>query len=1018
MSFESKYRSENGADEFNKISNFLSGLIIKNNYEANAAATSESIAEYFKYYGAYSKIDSFSDYLTADREQYENNVYYYMNAIKDKPYAFTMATIKSLSASNIKHLQDGYNSGNRLYRDYLNALRTARVIGYDESNTYYRQFMGLPNRKADYIYIPNMDISDDGFTEVTDLSDDPSPDLEYFTKIDDKYISLGKITSWFDDVTLEKLADNFYIYNVIAIHELTYERFPMTFNYYIRQRNINKIIEQYPGLTYLYFIGKDHSPYYLHELPNYSIIQYDSGILTGTELEYFFKAYNKARQQVIGDYIEGFDKRQPLYNILMIQNLLYYTIINYTNSYIEKYSVGIYTERDLDNILNSHGYSKLTSISSYDIKYRIVKNLNELIENKGNNHILELILNKIIQDENSVLKRYYLEKEYITNELGEIHIDTSRGLENSVNLTLREIPVTELNESTSVSDTYVEFDQFVNGDNLWGGINEDDTEETKLTKKERLKKELLSLNFNSILTRYITLMTTIDILNSQKNLRDLLYLAFKYIDATDMKEFYSTKITVDTTSATPAALFGAMCWLQQMKFYSDPDKIVKNNIVINDSAVFRSFGKLVVDRQSFENTVIYDGKVLTNYDISPEISKWRITEFMKEHPDTFREFLSPSGVETERIETVRIKDTILQPEYKQTGLDTWTLTKPMIVADGYKNLTDKTETIEDSMPIYRFYANGVQLGEVSPDTTFGDLLEDYMHQMPNLIARITDKISESYDYNTFQAWTFLLNEARKDNSVLFIFKEYNNFSTFISEYCESGEFIDWLETQLKVPLRIGYRKPTVSDICTTLDLVSNKFKVWMNENISSEIYANENLSGNSSYIEDMRILFNEFLSVYSELYSVDFTYTLGDRETSDFCMCLYYNPTSVLLKQEFIENLELLEELVSEVITHLNSDDIDEDTLGFIYDYFSKATMGFNENVNNELIYDPETDEYTPEDQFKYEVGLKFETLLNEWVGFNDRFKKIHCKINKSDDIGFKEILKITTDKGVKYYDE
>ena len=53
-----------------------------------------------------------------------------------------------------------------------------------------------------------------------------------------------------------------------------------------------------------------------------------------------------------------------------------------------------------------------TEIKDLDLKQRIVKNLNDLIENKGNNYILELILNKILQDPNSELKRYYLEKKY------------------------------------------------------------------------------------------------------------------------------------------------------------------------------------------------------------------------------------------------------------------------------------------------------------------------------------------------------------------------------------------------------------------------------------------------------------------------------------------------------------------------------------------------------------------------------------------------------------------------------
>ena len=44
MSFESVYRSKQGAIEINKITDFLMGLVIKNKYEADTAETSESLS--------------------------------------------------------------------------------------------------------------------------------------------------------------------------------------------------------------------------------------------------------------------------------------------------------------------------------------------------------------------------------------------------------------------------------------------------------------------------------------------------------------------------------------------------------------------------------------------------------------------------------------------------------------------------------------------------------------------------------------------------------------------------------------------------------------------------------------------------------------------------------------------------------------------------------------------------------------------------------------------------------------
>lgn len=1021
MSFESKYRSEQGATEISKVYNFIAKLIIKNNYEANAEATSESTSEYFKYFGAYSKTDSFSDYLTSDRRTYEKSIYTYMSSLKERPYTTTMGLIKTLSESRATSLQKGYDDGLEMYKDYLTALRIARIFHYEEKNNYYRQFMGLPNKKSDYVYVTDFDISEDGFTEVTDFTKDPDPKMVYYTRFNNEIHKVGYIESWYDPDTNEKIVDNFWILNLVPIHEVTEKEFPLTYSYYILQNNIQEIINKKPDLNYLRFIGKGYTAYYLHELPNYAIIQYDPGILDANELELFFKSYNKARQQVIMDYIEGFDKRQPLYNILMIQNLLYYTVLNYSNSYIEKYSIGIYSVKNLDDILNSNGYSNLTKISSKEIKYRIVKNLNDLIENKGNNYILELILDRIIKDKNSDLKRYYLEKQYNTNEIGEISIDTSRGLEHSIDLTFREISATSVasDEIDRTSDEYKDYAILTKEDDLWAGIQSDDTEETKAKKKSMLKKELLALNFNSILTRYITLISTVDILEVQTQTRDMLYLMFKYIDMTEDKGFFRDTISVGpNVSGTPAAVFAAMCWLQQMKTFKNPDIIEKNNIVINNSSVFRHFGKLAVDRQSFENTVIYDGTPITSYDISTDIANWKVAEFIKENPETFADFFTEDGVETERIETVRVKDAILKPEWKNLAApdgELWKKERPYIPADGYKHLVDEEESIDDSIVVYRFYSGGIPLGEITSETTFSDLIEDYKHQMPNMIARLTNKLSVSCDFNTYQAWLFLQNQIRKDNSILFIFKDYDHFSTYITEYCDCGGLVEWLENELRMPIVSSYHKPKMEYICEALEMLTTSFKEWVNDHFSKEIYANDELTGNSSYIEDMRILFNEFLSVYSELYSVDFRYTLGDKETMDYCINLYYNPLQMHLTQSFNDHLELLEELWSKLVQNLNDDESDDDFIKLLYDYFSRAKVEFEDAINKELVYDKKTNEYIPEDPYDYEFFTHMADTLFGWLGLEDGFENIKVVASIPDEVELSGILKIKSpDEGEK----
>ena len=104
-------------------------------------------------------------------------------------------------------------------------------------------------------------------------------------------------------------------------------------------------------------------------------------------------------------------------------------------------------------------------------------------------------------------------------------------------------------------------------------------------------------------------------------------------------------------------------------------------------------GRFALEKTSFENKVIVDGRVVTQYDISPEIATWKVVDFIKENKEDFKDFFV--GVDGERIETVRLKDIV--------SLD-------KIPADGYKHLDTDDEDLSDYMTVYRFYSNGQQLG--------------------------------------------------------------------------------------------------------------------------------------------------------------------------------------------------------------------------------------------------------------------------------------------------------------------
>ena len=69
---------------------------------------------------------------------------------------------------------------------------------------------------------------------------------------------------------------------------------------------------------------------------------------------------------------------------------------------------------------------------------------------------------------------------------------------------------------------------------------------------------MLYIDFNSILTKYITLTRTVDILDSQRKIRDAVYLMLKYFDDNESEIFFKQKYDFGDFSATPAALFALL----------------------------------------------------------------------------------------------------------------------------------------------------------------------------------------------------------------------------------------------------------------------------------------------------------------------------------------------------------------------------------------------------------------------------------------------------------------------------
>ena len=105
MSFESVYRSRQGAREIEKIAKFIGSLVIKNEYEARRGETTDSLANYYSYYGAYTNTDDFTDYSLEDRTRYADLVWIWWSAQKGLGYNVTKDLLETLTKSTQKALK-------------------------------------------------------------------------------------------------------------------------------------------------------------------------------------------------------------------------------------------------------------------------------------------------------------------------------------------------------------------------------------------------------------------------------------------------------------------------------------------------------------------------------------------------------------------------------------------------------------------------------------------------------------------------------------------------------------------------------------------------------------------------------------------------------------------------------------------------------------------------------------------------------------------------------------------------
>jgi len=530
-------------DQFDKIINFMRSLIFKNQVEADEAETTDTLNAYERYEAAYLLHDS--------------SLSYQLNKQSMIDFGFSESAATKY-VNDPRSFQSAVMAGNTICKAYLNSLRKVRVSEYIENNPYYRQFCGLPYDKDQYIGVIN-----------TDKVKPSDPD-----------------TLW--------------------LHEVTLAKYPLTYARLFYEREVEKIYKDH-NYMYLQFLEKPMSPYEIRTKEQLEICYYDTSILSGSELQYWFECYTKARNEImLNDYVEAFETTYKAYVNVQLISILSFAFNLYCSKMLERFAVRDYTDSEIYDIIESNDLSELKTLDIALLR-RIVDRLPDLKAYTGTDRVIDIIYD-IVADTSINVKRYYLKKKYNVDTQGNTNVDKGKLYNKSVDIVFEEKTIKHGVSSTDNLDQEYNYDTVVMSDDTWGATHKMTNDAQKLAVKEEIKRELLKANFSTIMTKYISVSKIIDLNVKMIDLSNKLGLLYQYCDAKG-NLISSDKWTFEGIETNALSIYAAWCVVfGAMNGLTDPDKIPVDSTLIEGVMKLRTIDKIPIDVLNVKNLVIDIGK--------------------------------------------------------------------------------------------------------------------------------------------------------------------------------------------------------------------------------------------------------------------------------------------------------------------------------------------------------------------------------------------------------------------------
>ena len=352
-------------------------------------------------------------------------------------------------------------SGNLSATNFIKLLRKDFIDNYVDMNPYCAMICGYPSSGSQSLMITNLDIGGE--------------------------ISIHKV----NPVTTPKTYHDLYINNTLADYVTMYG-------------------DKYPYIKYLSYkvdITK------VRESDQFEILWCDTGLIDNVDIEYFLDSYNTVRNFVLNNkYIKSLESAYDCYSNFELLVILMGTFQRICLSYVDKYSLRIYTDKEIYDILDSNNLSKLKNVSMSVLR-RIVENLDMLLSYKGTQDILGKIID-VVDDDNNItnyIHKYKLVKVY------DDPIDPDDGYDKSTDLGfVSEVVIGDPKKKVDPNEEVIPYDDFVKKDKTWG----DET--------DKIKDDIKKIDFNSLNTKYYGVVGILNIYSIYDRMMHKIGLLIQY----------------------------------------------------------------------------------------------------------------------------------------------------------------------------------------------------------------------------------------------------------------------------------------------------------------------------------------------------------------------------------------------------------------------------------------------------------------------------------------------------------